>query len=174
MDDNKNKFEEYKKINIEHKTVGGVDIGVIGYTIAEDGDFYMDSNTKEIYPTEKILDIENKEKYQEYFDYDVDSLKNIKFEDLEITPAKIVDRSTIVKGKINVKKIENKDDLQNENANTPREKEEWESYEKYEDYLKKFYDERGINPGVAGKFGGVNVPFRGKYPHELTNPNDEY
>ena len=174
MNDNKNKFEEYKKINIEHKTVGGVDIGVIGYKIADDGDFYMDSNTKEIYPTEKIEDIKNKEKYQEYFDYDVDSLKNIKFEDLEITPAKIVDRNTIVKGKINVKKIENKDDLQNENTNMPREKEEWESYEKYEDYLKKFYDEKGIDPGVAGKFGGVNVPFRGKYPHELANPNDEY
>ena len=83
------KYKDMKRINIVTSEVG--------YEHVEDekGLFYFDGD--KIYPSEKILDSENKEVYAQYFDFDIDEIINS--DDIDVEGAQIKN-DVIEKGKI--------------------------------------------------------------------------
>lgn len=109
--------DNYRRVDIKSMKIGPVDTGIYSYINSSDGDYYIDAN-KNIYPSENVLNEDNKEKYAKFFDFDFENIKSSDYKDLNFTPAKIDKKQSIIKGLINIKSIENKnDDLLDNSSN---------------------------------------------------------
>lgn len=92
-------YKDFTKVDINKNKI----TNMYSYRNSENGNFYMDDNN--LYPSVNILDEDNKEYYEQFFDFDIEELSNISKEDIEIVPAKISGK-TIEKGTIKVKEKE--------------------------------------------------------------------
>lgn len=93
--------EDYKRVDLEQNKVSKM------YKPKDNektGNFYMDDDNN-FYPSGNILDEDNKEYYEQFFDFDIEELSNMSKEDIEIEPAKITNGS-IEKGRIKLKEKE--------------------------------------------------------------------
>ena len=95
-----NVFEElykgFAKVDITKNKI----TNMYSHRNSENGNFYIDGNN--LYPSINILDEDNKEYYEQFFDFNIEELSKASKEDIEITPAKISGK-TIEKGSIKVK-----------------------------------------------------------------------
>ena len=92
-------YKDYKRIDIVQNKI----TKIYSFRDNEKGDFYKDGN--DLYPTANILDEDNKEYFEQYFDFDFEKLVDLAEDNIEITPVKISGK-TIEKGTIKIKEKE--------------------------------------------------------------------
>lgn len=92
-------YKDFKRVDLKHNKV----MERYKTEPSDKGNFYIDENN--LYPSANILDEDNKDYYEQFYDFDLETIKDLDIKALEITPAKISNGS-IEKGSIKVKEKE--------------------------------------------------------------------